>query len=228
MSTTPRITPPSDHRDRLIDGMRGASALGVMLYHFNVGSYYPELSVWHRLTSYGYLGVAVFFVLSGYCIGQSWLRRPDAGGFFRQRFRRIYPAYLASVAFIVLCALVRKQLGGTNDVARLPLRPKDVLAVLTLCTEPASTVRTMNWVYWSLTYEVFYYLVMGMVLWVPAAARRRQALLGLHILFCALALSRAPLSGTPLFFVENWNLFAPGHWRIPVIRSRPEHLGSSR
>ena len=200
----------SDHRDRFIDAMRGTSALAVMVYHFNVGSYYPALMHWHRVVSYGYLGVAVFFVISGYCIGKSWLRSPDMFAFLKQRFRRIYPAYAASVAFIILCALVRKHFGGINDVARIPTAPASVLAVFAIYTAPASTVPTMNWVYWSLTYEVFFYLVLGMVLCVPTAFRPRRALLAAHGVLCALALSGWHFSGTPLFFVDNWNLFALG------------------
>ena len=190
--------------------MRGASALAVMLYHFNVGSYYPELKYWRGLTSYGYLGVAVFFVISGYCIGRSWLRTPDTAAFLKQRFWRIYPAYLASILLVVFFAVARKELGGINDVVSLPCRPGAILAVLTLCTAPASTVPTINWVYWSLTYEVFFYLVMAAVLWVPPALGRRQTLLGIHGILCALALTGLSFSGTPLFFVDDWNLFALG------------------
>ena len=202
--------PDSDHRNRLIDGMRGASALAVMLYHFNVGSNWVELPYWHEIAAFGYLGVAVFFVLSGFCIGQSWLKSPGARSFLRRRFWRIYPAYAASIAFIALCAVVRRHLGGVNDVARLPAGPRSLLATITLCTAPASTVPTMNWVYWSLTYEMFFYIVLGALLWVPTASGRRQALVGVHVAFCILALTGAPLSGTPLFFVDNWNLFALG------------------
>jgi len=214
----------SDHRDRFIDALRGTSALAVMLYHFNVGSYYPELTHWRRLTSYGYLGVAVFFVISGYCIGKSWLKSPGTGAFLGQRFRRIYPAYAASLGFIILCALVRKQFGGTNDVARIPTTPASILAVLTLSTEPASTVPTMNRVYWSLTYEVFFYLVMGLVLCVPTIIRQRQALLGVHGAFCALALSGVSFTGTPLFFVNDWNFFAMGMGVCLVSVRAPEAL----
>lgn len=210
MSLSAPAGPLSGHRDRFIDGMRGASALAVMLFHFNAGLYYPEVKFWHGVAGYGYLGVVVFFVLSGYCIGQSWLKGAAVGAFFRRRFWRIYPAYLASLGFIVLCALARKQLGGINDVARLPTRPGQILAVLTLCTRPASAVPTINWVYWSLTYEVFFYLIMGLTLGVPAVVRRRQTLLGLHLVFCGLSLTGARLAGTPLFFVDEWNLFALG------------------
>jgi peptidoglycan/LPS O-acetylase OafA/YrhL len=181
-----------------------------MLYHFNVGSYYPVLKYWQRVTSYGYLGVAVFFVISGFCIGKSWLKSPDAGAFLRQRFWRIYPAFLASILLIVVCAAVRKEVGGINDVVRLPARPVEILAVLTLFTAPATSVPTVNWVFWSLTYELFFYFVMGAVLWVPAVFRRRQVLLGIHVALCALSLTGISFSGTPLFFVDDWNLFGMG------------------
>ena len=106
--------------------------------------------------------------------------------------------------------MVRKEVGGINDVVRLPARPVEILAVLTLFTAPATSVPTVNWVFWSLTYELFFYFVMGAVLWVPAVFRRRQVLLGIHVALCALSLTGISFSGTPLFFVDDWNLFGMG------------------
>jgi peptidoglycan/LPS O-acetylase OafA/YrhL len=57
------------------------------------------------ITTYGWMGVDLFFVLSGYLIGQQLLARFQRDGqinlkaFYRQRAYRILPAYLVVVAF---------------------------------------------------------------------------------------------------------------------------------
>ena len=52
-------------------------------------------------TNMGALGVNVFFVLSGFLITQSWLRRPRLPVYFAARVLRIYPALIAAVAFSI-------------------------------------------------------------------------------------------------------------------------------
>lgn len=55
----------------------------------------------------GTFGVPLFFVLSGFCIHLSFLRRPASfrvKDFYWRRFLRIYPAYVGSLVFCVLFA----------------------------------------------------------------------------------------------------------------------------
>jgi peptidoglycan/LPS O-acetylase OafA/YrhL len=78
-----------------IDGLRAVAVLAVVLYHFNVFSF---------ATKAGFVGVDIFFVISGYLITQiivseihseRWLSR-----FYIRRVRRIFPA-LVLVMFVV-------------------------------------------------------------------------------------------------------------------------------
>lgn len=79
-----------------IDGLRAIAVLPVVLYHFGV----PGLDG-------GFVGVDIFFVISGFLIGGIlWaeLERTDTlrlGHFFMRRVRRLAPAYM-SVAFATL------------------------------------------------------------------------------------------------------------------------------
>jgi peptidoglycan/LPS O-acetylase OafA/YrhL len=62
---------------------------------------YPLLPI-----AFGWLGVPLFFVLSGFCIHYSTLRRKaplQTGDFYWRRFLRIYPAYFACV---VVCSIL--------------------------------------------------------------------------------------------------------------------------
>ena len=52
--------------------------------------------------SLGWSGVAIFFVVSGFCIHLNFRRKPDWRDFTLRRFFRIYPPYLFAVLFFSL------------------------------------------------------------------------------------------------------------------------------
>jgi peptidoglycan/LPS O-acetylase OafA/YrhL len=71
-----------------IDGLRGVAVLAVIINHFN-----------DKLLPGGYLGVDIFFVISGFVITASMAaRRPASSaadflvGFYTRRIKRILPA----------------------------------------------------------------------------------------------------------------------------------------
>ena len=71
-----------------VDGLRAVAVLSVVLFHGGFGSF-----------AGGYVGVDVFFVISGYVITSILLADLDAGsfslaGFYERRVRRIAPAFL--------------------------------------------------------------------------------------------------------------------------------------
>jgi peptidoglycan/LPS O-acetylase OafA/YrhL len=73
-----------------IDGLRALAVIGVMLYHVGV----PGVSG-------GFLGVDMFFVISGFLITQLVVEESAAGRFTLRRFylrraRRLLPALLAA------------------------------------------------------------------------------------------------------------------------------------
>lgn len=78
-----------------LDGLRALAVLGVLLYHFGFG------------VTGGYVGVDVFFVLSGFLITSIIRADVAAGtftylGFWERRVRRLLPA----LTVVVLCTLV--------------------------------------------------------------------------------------------------------------------------
>lgn len=83
-----------------IDGLRAFAVLSVLLFHA-----YP------MSCSGGFIGVDVFFVISGYLITKGLLADLDKGEytigkFYMRRIRRILPAYVAMIAFTMLCCVV--------------------------------------------------------------------------------------------------------------------------
>jgi peptidoglycan/LPS O-acetylase OafA/YrhL len=103
-------------RYRSLDAWRGAACLLVILYHatlFWSAQYVPSSSsfldrgatVIIRGMRYGNVGVAIFFVISGYCIAAACESvrsgRHTVPRYFIRRFRRIYPPLWAVIALSV-------------------------------------------------------------------------------------------------------------------------------
>ncbi|MFT3896014.1 MAG: acyltransferase [Anaerolineales bacterium] len=81
-----------------IDGLRAVAVLSVVFYHAGM-----------KLFSGGYVGVDVFFVISGFLITTIIVREIEAGEFsiikfYERRIRRIYPALYTTLLFILIAA----------------------------------------------------------------------------------------------------------------------------
>jgi peptidoglycan/LPS O-acetylase OafA/YrhL len=173
----------------------------VALFHFNEIRTRDD-SLYDQANRWGWLGVTVFFVLSGYCV---WLAAQRAGAprrFLLRRFARIYPPYLASVLVVIAFCCARKLITGTNDFTALPASPAGWLATFTMTTAPVTTTPTINWVYSSLSYEAFFYLALAAALIWPRAS--------LPLLFALCVAGFFPAAGRAVFFLPNWGQFALG------------------
>jgi peptidoglycan/LPS O-acetylase OafA/YrhL len=95
-----------------LDGLRAVAVVGVMIYHAN-----------HKWLPGGFLGVEVFFVISGYLITMLLMGEHERSGtvnlgqFWHRRFRRLLPALYLSLALMALYitafyAVVREQTRG--------------------------------------------------------------------------------------------------------------------
>jgi exopolysaccharide production protein ExoZ len=82
-----------------IELLRGLAAIAVMGYHYSSGQQIPLLS---PLFATGYIGVDLFFMVSGFVMYVSTERDRDAGPFLVRRMARIVP--LAWTATILLLA----------------------------------------------------------------------------------------------------------------------------
>jgi peptidoglycan/LPS O-acetylase OafA/YrhL len=82
-----------------LDGLRGVAVLVVIAYHLNLANFFPA----------GFLGVDIFFTVSGFIITALLLQehartgRIDFAAFYLRRARRLFPAAL--VMLLVLVAL---------------------------------------------------------------------------------------------------------------------------
>src|SRR5262249_25775914 len=94
--------------------MRGIAASAVMMGHLSYAfqDAFPEFG----LLSYGYLGVTMFFVISGFVIPHAMdamnYRVPDAGSFLLRRIVRLEPAFIISVLLTVIIAFLAARTPG--------------------------------------------------------------------------------------------------------------------
>lgn len=96
-------TPTQDRHKRLIpslEGMRAIAVLAVMLFHVDL----------HYLQG-GFVGVDLFFVISGFIITRNILKERDEGRFsfsrfYHRRIRRLLPALAVTVIVTLLAAYV--------------------------------------------------------------------------------------------------------------------------
>ncbi|HZE25283.1 MAG TPA: acyltransferase [Blattabacteriaceae bacterium] len=97
-----KLLDSSSAREPGLDLMRAVAILWVMLWHMHFAL---RPGIWSGPGRYGWMGVDLFFVLSGYLIGSQLLRpytrggRPSIGGFYMRRAFRVLPAYLTVLLF---------------------------------------------------------------------------------------------------------------------------------
>ncbi len=112
MNPTPN---PSSMRLHGLDSLRALAFLIVMLYHLNIQGLLP--ASFGSIARIGWIGVDLFFVLSGFLIGSQLLKpyligvRPSLWEFYRRRAFRILPAFLAVLLLYLFVPLWREAPG---------------------------------------------------------------------------------------------------------------------
>ncbi len=167
--------PSAPGRSRALDGLRGLAILLVLAYHLPVVTL-PDGHD-HALPG-GWLGVDLFFVLSGYLITAHMLREHtrtgtiDRPAFYRRRWRRLGPALIA--VLVVWTVLV---LAGVMPVPVPPATSAAVTVDAVVSPWLAAATLSSNWWIllgpglpvsmahlWSLAIEEQFYLVWPTVL----------------------------------------------------------------
>jgi peptidoglycan/LPS O-acetylase OafA/YrhL len=156
-SATPRFL--------MIDGLRGVAALLVLFFHIGTSEFFhqspgvlSQLNAWFR--AYGFLGVEIFFVISGFVISyslrQARIDLPYAGRFVVRRSLRLDPPYWVAILLtIVVSFIMTKGLRATTfPIPRL----STVLANL-LYLQGILGKKQILIVFWTLCYEIQFYLV---------------------------------------------------------------------
>ena len=145
---------------RVLTSLRFFAALWVVLYHY--WSDIPGATSLPAVISKGYLGVELFFILSGFILchvyrGAVEASRFEYGSFLWNRLARVYPLHLATVVGMGAIAIFAARLGMKVDpnIANWASLP----ANLTL-TQAWGLAHTASWNHpsWSISAEWFAYL----------------------------------------------------------------------
>lgn len=156
------------HNIRPMEGLRGFAVFLVFLVHY-VTLASPWLSdaaamqVFARsLHTIGNTGVDLFFVLSGYLIYGSLISRHQPfSRFMSRRIQRIYPAFLVVFVTYVLLSFAFPSESKIPTGASAGL----IYLVANLLLLPGLfPIEPMITVAWSLSYEMFYYLVIPSII----------------------------------------------------------------
>jgi peptidoglycan/LPS O-acetylase OafA/YrhL len=209
MSAAPRADFRSD-----INGLRGLAVLVVVLYHFRVPGF-----------SGGYVGVDVFFVISGYLMTQIIAPRVAAGrfsvlDFYMARARRIVPALLFLALALLACGLFLLTPHEYRALGKHAAAAASFLSNFSFWLEsgyfdPASHEKWLLHT-WSLSVEWQFYMVFPLVVLVLARVHRSGVVAGLLLVGAAsfavsvLTTPTVPWAAFFLLPARAWELLAGG------------------
>lgn len=190
-----------NQRIGVINALRAFAAIFVAWGHFVAGQgKYLSLS-----GKYGYLGVHIFFVISGFVIPWSLYRSRYAlreyPRFLLKRNVRLYPPYLASIAVTVL--VTNFMMAPLLHMPRLTVTAQSLLLHFAYLNDLAH-VPWINVVYWTLAIEFQWYLLVGLMF--PLLVTRNRVarfagLAGLMLAYFAVGNDRLIFHSIPIFLV---------------------------
>jgi peptidoglycan/LPS O-acetylase OafA/YrhL len=143
--------------------LRGVASLMVCFYHLVLGNdlLFPSDYLVEKTCSYGYLGVEIFFILSGYVICYSLPENFSSrhlGTFFLKRLTRIEPPYVISIILVLLLNYLSHKITGLpNEV--------DLIAIASHLAYINNFIPNtyVNVVYWTLGIEAQFYVLIGLL-----------------------------------------------------------------
>jgi peptidoglycan/LPS O-acetylase OafA/YrhL len=183
------------------DGLRAIAAITVVLHH---ASFPTGKMINGRLAPYFThldIGVAVFFLISGFLLYRPWVVAALAGRpgpsvrrFFRRRLLRIFPAYWLALGCVIAFFGLQMPVGGVRSY----LEYFTLLQVY----DPARAAGGLAQA-WTLSIELSFYAFLPLYAWAirrlsadrPAEARVRIELAGLVVLYAVSIAFRAIVFG---------------------------------
>lgn len=152
-------------RIEFLDGLRGLAILLVICFH--TFSRYPKIVPYGNLYGnfplfkYGFLGVQLFFLISGFVILMSLEKRTSFFDFIYKRWLRLFPAMLVATIFIFCTAkFLHERPGGLPKInSVLPglffIEPSWIKIITGISINP------LEGSFWSLFVEFKFYFIFG-------------------------------------------------------------------
>lgn len=177
-----------------IDLLRGMACLMVVAFHYlyrgqQGGWLTDHPAVWvGDLARYGYLGVHLFFMISGFVIFMS-AEGVSVREFFASRVSRLYPVLWVGVILTSLVTVISGtphfQVGGLQALVNLTMVPHWM------------KVEYVDGAYWSLAVELQFYLLIGVMVWLKWL-RHAERVMTVWLLIATANVIR------PVYFAEFW------------------------
>lgn len=158
----------------IVEYLRGLAALSVAWFHLT-NTYDTS---WVRASgSFGWLGVEVFFVISGFIIPYSIsvlfprYSLTDFPTFVMRRILRLEPPYLASIMLVIGLWQISAMVPSFTGAAP-PVDPWQAMAHIAYLI-PMTDYTWYQPVYWTLAYEFAFYIIIGLAFPFVCVAGRR-------------------------------------------------------
>lgn len=184
----------ADDRLLALDSLRAIAALAVLFYHYTSG--YERIVGPHIRpvpdVEYGYLGVDLFFVISGFVIAWTLQRSSSLADFAFGRIARLYPAYLAG-AVITGIVVFGFKFNPTHILT------SDIAWNAIIGLPQLVKAQNLDASYWTLGLEVSFYVMAAIV--TSALPKMRFEI------FCLAWLAASLLA----------RLLLPGHIRLDLL-----------
>ncbi|MBI9061925.1 MAG: acyltransferase [Marinilabiliaceae bacterium] len=147
------------NRLTVLDAFRGIAALAVVLYHYTIRYsllYDFETPSFMQVFKYGYLGVHLFFIISGFVIFMTIQKNNTPLLFLYKRFTRLYPTYwiclIVTLLAVSIFSLTGRHISITASLINFSM------------FQEALNIPHVDGSYWSLTIELFFYLQIAFLL----------------------------------------------------------------
>jgi peptidoglycan/LPS O-acetylase OafA/YrhL len=162
--------------------------------------------------SFGFSGVALFFLLSGFCIHLGYLRRTrpfSTLDFLKRRLLRIYPAYIFALTLFFILAKNR----GSGEAT--PYQAWMHVLLLQDCT-PA-TFNAINASFWSLSVEFQFYLLYPLFLAAVTRLSLETCFLGALGVNVAIYLAMSFRAHNFSYACIPWLMEMPYTWHLWIL-----------
>jgi peptidoglycan/LPS O-acetylase OafA/YrhL len=211
--TEPHSSQPQNHEAfPALDGLRALAVTGVVVTHAAYWTGHYEHGVGSSVLARLDIGVAVFFVLSGFLLARPWLTAAASGApgpsvvvYSWRRVMRILPAYYLTVilAFVLL--------PENDDITSADwLRHLGLLQIYHLGWEREGLTQT-----WSLCTEAAFYLLLPFLGWVALAWSRRRGWSPRVLVGACAVLAVEPVGWYAWAHHHGWSAFTSANLWLP-------------
>lgn len=188
-----------------LTAIRAFAALAVVVHHARLA--FPQFEPVRRFGEIGWLGVPLFFILSGFVLMHNFDRRDSWGDFVARRLFRIYPLHLVTLLAALALALVfGRALGGYTGT--LPGTALNFLLLHDLSIDRPDIRQAWNGVSWSLSCEFCFYLA-APLLFLRMQARPAQTIALAFLAFLGVLVAAAAAAEPGRHALDDFLKFHP-------------------